>query len=117
MPFSKNIGRLIELNGKPLAVDSTYTKEPHIIFKESNGRLIGNAGCNSISGDYKIEGINRIHISKVISTKMACPQMKIEMEFLETLEKADNFNVTGDVLTLNKARMTPLARFKTVYMK
>jgi heat shock protein HslJ len=48
---------------------------------------------------------------------MACPQMKIEMEFLETLEKADNFNVTGDVLTLNKARMTPLARFKTVYMK
>ena len=31
--------------------------------------------------------------------------------------KPDNFNVVGDMLVLNKARMAPLARFKTVYMK
>lgn len=48
---------------------------------------------------------------------MACPRMDVEMEFLSTLEKADNFNVAGDALELNKARMAPLARFKAVYMK
>ena len=53
----------------------------------------------------------------MISTKMACPRMEIEMEFLATLEKADNFNVTGDMLELNRARMAPLARFEAVYMK
>ena len=40
--------KLVELNGNPVTADSTYTKEPHIIFKESNGRIICNAECNSI---------------------------------------------------------------------
>ena len=109
--------RLVELNGKNVAVDSTFIKEPHIIFKESNNRVIGNGGCNSISGEFKIESLNRITLSKMISTKMACPRMQLEQEFLEVLQKADNFNVAGDLLMLNKARMAPLARFKAVYMK
>jgi copper homeostasis protein (lipoprotein) len=108
--------KLIELNGRPVIVDSAFVKEPHIIFKENN-RLIGNGGCNSISGEHKIEGFNLVAISKMISTKMACPNMNVEQEFLEALQNADNFNVVGDMLTLNKARMAPLARFKAVYMK
>ena len=43
--------------------------------------------------------------------------MDLEQEFLDALQNADNFNVVGDMLVLNKARMAPLARFKTVYMK
>ena len=108
--------KLVELNGKDVIADSTFINDPHIIFKENN-RIIGNGGCNSISGEYKIESLNRITISKMISTKMACPRMELEDEFLEVLQKADNFNVVGDMLMLNKARMAPLARFKAVYMK
>lgn len=109
--------KLVELNGKDVAADTNFIKEPHIIFKESNDRLTGNGGCNSISGEYKIESLNRITLSKMISTKMACPRMALEYEFLEALQKANNFTVVGDMLMLNKARMAPLARFKTVYMK
>jgi copper homeostasis protein (lipoprotein) len=108
--------KLIELNGKPVSIDTTFRKEPHIIFKYSN-RLVGNGGCNSISGEHKIDGFNSVVISKMISTKMACPNMDLEQEFLEALQNADNFNVVNDMLVLNKARMAPLARFKTVYMK
>lgn len=108
--------KLIELNGRPVAVDSTFRKEPHIIFKDSN-RLTGNGGCNNISGEHKIEGFNTVSISKMISTKMACPNMDLEQEFLDALQDADNFNVVGDMLVINKARMAPLARFKAVYLK
>jgi len=109
--------KLVELNGKDVIADSTFIKDPHIILKESNNRIIGNGGCNSISGEYKIESLNRITVSKMISTKMACQRMALESEFLEALQKADNFNVVGDMLMLNKARMAPLARFKAVYLK
>ena len=108
--------KLVELNGRAVSVDTTFKKEPHVIFKDSN-RLTGNGGCNSISGEHKIEGFNAVSISKMISTKMACPNMDLEQEFLDALQNADNFNVVGDMLVLNKARMAPLARFKTVYMK
>jgi len=108
--------KLVELNGRAVSVDTTFKKEPHVIFNDSN-RLTGNGGCNSISGEHKIEGFNSISISKMISTKMACPNMDLEQEFLDALQNADNFNVVGDMLVLNKARMAPLARFKTVYMK
>lgn len=109
--------KLVELNGKPVAADSTSTREVHIIFKEADNRVTGSGGCNRISGSYKVESLNRITISKVISTKMACPRMDLEDEFLKVLNTVDNFNVVGDTLTLNKARMAPLARFNAVYMK
>jgi len=49
---------------------------------------------------------------------MAClNNMEIESQFLKVLTMADNYNIVGDLLVLNKARMAPLARFKTVYMK
>ena len=109
--------KLIELNGRAIAIDSTFFKEPHIILKDGGSRVTGNGGCNNISGEYQLENMNRISFSKMISTKMACPRMELEGEFLEMLQKVDNFNVTGDMLILNKARMAPLARFKVVYLK
>ena len=35
----------------------------------------------------------------------------------QALNTADSYTITGDVLVLNKAKMAPLARFKSVYMK
>lgn len=45
----------------------------------SNGRVEGNAGCNSFGGDYRQMGI-RLETTRIISTKMACmgPGMRIE---------------------------------------
>jgi copper homeostasis protein (lipoprotein) len=108
---------LVELNGRGVAMDSTFIREPHIIFKSGGSRIIGNGGCNGFSGEYKIESLNHITMSKILSTRMACPKMDLEGEFLDVLQKADNFNIAGDSLTLNKARMAPLARFKAVYLK
>ena len=108
--------KLTELYGKPVNVDSTFKKEPHIIFKDENGMFNGHGGCNSISGRYELPGLNKIRITSGISSLMACSNMKLEKDFLKALTTADNFTIAGDMLVLNKARMAPLARFKTVVM-
>ncbi len=109
--------KLVELNGKPVAVDSTLTKEPHLIFKEAGNRVIGNSGCNSFSLTFTTGHGERISINQGTITQMACPQMNFEREFLDALRRADNYNLVGDALVLNKARMAPLARFKIVPTK
>jgi heat shock protein HslJ len=42
--------------------------------------------------------------------------MELETQFLKVLEMADNYTIAGDNLVLNRARMAPLARFKSVVM-
>jgi hypothetical protein len=34
---------------------------------------------------------------------------------IEVLGRADNYSILGDKLSLNKARMAPLARFEAIY--
>ena len=109
--------KLIELNGKPIVVDSTFRKEPHIIFKAQDNRIIGSGGCNNLTGSYALGPNGRISIPQPIATRMACPNMEIENFFLQALQAADNYSVSEEMLVLNKGRMAPLARFKVVYMK
>lgn len=46
-------------------------------------------------------------------TRMACPDSKInESQIMSVFETADNFTVSGDKLSLNKAKRAPLAEFK-----
>jgi heat shock protein HslJ len=108
--------KLIELNGVSVA-NKNSPKEPHIIFKIDGNRFNGNAGCNSIMGSYQIKHPGRISFSEVASTMMMCLNMETEELFKQTLEKADSYIVKNDSLTLNRARMAPLARFVAVYMK
>lgn len=109
--------KLTELNGKPFTPDSTYRKEPHIIFKEKDSRVAGNSGCNNFTGTYKLNGPNGISFSQMASTRMACLNENVEPQFLKVLEMADNYYVTDSTLVLNRAKMAPLARFVVVYMK
>ncbi|ADQ18792.1 META domain-containing protein [Leadbetterella byssophila] len=105
--------KLVELNGKPIKAGQ---KEPHLIIKE--GRVTGNGGCNGFSGSYELdESTMRISFSKVAATQMACMDAEYESEFFSVLNTADNYTTDGKTLSLNKARMAPLARFEAVYMK
>jgi heat shock protein HslJ len=105
---------LVELNGKPVNMDSSSGRTPHIRFDGTQGRFSGNGGCNGISGAFELKGMNRVSFLRVIRTQMACPALDIENEFLKVLETADNFNVSDTSLVLNRARMAPLARLRAV---
>lgn len=103
--------KLIELNGQPVA-DRINNKEPFIEFNDAGKRYTASGGCNGLGGTYIVTDKGRISFSQGVSTMMACENMTVENQLKEVLGKADNFTVNNNMLSLNKARMAPLARFK-----
>ncbi len=106
-----NKWKLIELNGQPVA-DRVNDKEPFIEFDDTDKRYTASGGCNGLGGTYAITGEGRITFSQGMSTMMACENMTIENQLKEVFGKADNFTVSNNILSLNKARMAPLAKFQ-----
>lgn len=102
---------LIELSGNGMAGGSN-NKPPFILFDAQAARVNGFAGCNNFRGSYKAREENRISFSKIVATRMACPELSIETALLQVLETADNYTIADGILSINKARMAPLARFK-----
>ncbi len=110
--------KLIELNGEPMVPSETNKKEMNIIIKKDGNIVNGHGGCNSFRGTYTLlEGTDRITFSQMASTLMACIDMKKETEFMDVLLKVDNYSIKGNILSLNKARMAPLAKFEAVYLR
>lgn len=108
--------KLIELYGKPVA-DQVNGKEPYLKLLKHDKEFVYEAsgGCNGIGGALTLSGM-RVHFAQGMSTMMACEDMSIEQGLSKALLAADNYTVSkkGDVLSINKARMAPLARFRAV---
>lgn len=74
-----------------------------------DGRYMGNAGCNSMGGEYQINA-DTINFNAAYSTKMSCADINIEMKVLGLMQKVDQFSVEGSRLSLmHKGRV--LMRF------
>lgn len=114
-PIVEKYWKLVEINGRPVAPPAEGEREAHLILKALDNRVTGNGGCNGFGGTYEILPGNRIRFSQILSTMMACPNLNDEQELFKVLEKADNYSYHDDTMTLNKARMAPLAKFVAVY--
>ncbi|MGE0801230.1 MAG: META domain-containing protein [Lautropia sp.] len=108
--------KLVELNGQPVPA---LQREPHLILKAAEERVNGFGGCNTFTGSYRInEAASRISFDRVASTMRACQSgMDVEKAFHDVLRAVDNYSYDGERLTLNRARMAPLARFEAVYLR
>ena len=98
--------KLIELNGRAIDNENFY-----IQFYDDN-HFSSFAGCNGMNGEYDIKNGFKIQFSKVMSTLMACQDMETEQQLAKVFEIADNFNLNTNSLSLNKAKIAPLARFE-----
>ena len=105
--------KLVELAGKPVA-DKINGKEPFILLHSKDNRYSGSGGCNGLGGEFTLQAHGRVKFTQGMSTMMACENMEIEKELKRVLITADNYSLSGDDLSLNKARMAPLARFRAV---
>ncbi|MFG6685454.1 META domain-containing protein [Mariniflexile sp. HNIBRBA6329] len=101
--------KLVTLMGKDVS-----DKNAFITFSRDDDKVFGNGSCNNFNGTYQIKEGNQITLSKIAATLMACIDMDVETQFIEVLEKADNYSLNRGTMTLNKARMAPLAIFEAV---
>lgn len=104
--------QLIELNGK--TIEDSNPENYYLILDSSDRHASAKANCNSINLGYKIKNQLSIKFSQGMMTMMACPEGSIEQEYMEALNTVDNLSTDGETLSLNKARMAPLAVFKLI---
>lgn len=104
---------LVEMDGGEIKYGEEDTPA-YFILTSSEGRVSGNLGCNNFFGTYELEHGMRIRFSPLGATMMSCADMSTETRLNEILQTVDNYTVHNDMLSLNKARMMPLAVFKPV---
>ncbi|MCE1164211.1 MAG: META domain-containing protein [Bacteroidetes bacterium] len=92
-------------------VKVTGRPQPMIEIHISEGRFIGNTGCNEMSGNVEV-GDKTIKFSEITSTKMFCDDSP-ETEYLAALKKVDNWEY-GKLTLYLKSGNDVLLTFKKV---
>ncbi|WP_395063105.1 META domain-containing protein [Flavobacterium sp.] len=103
--------KLVELNGK--AVKSSTNKDYFINLDSKSGKFAAYAGCNNFAGTFVMKSAEKLAFSKIMGTKMACPNMDFENNFIKTIEKTDNYMIEGTMLHLHKGKKA-IAKFEAV---
>ena len=105
--------RLTELEGQAIPAASDPAKSPYLMLVADGNRAYGFGGCNNFAGRFELPAPTRIKFSNMASTRKMCVSgMETEDAFLKVLERVDNCAVNGNMLSLHRARMAPLARFE-----
>lgn len=95
--ITDQIWRLVELEGE--AIEVPFARQPTLELATRDGRPArGFGGCNRFSGNYLLVG-NTLRLSQLAGTRMACPDLKLEQQYLTMLNKANRYT-TPDSLTL-----------------
>lgn len=70
---------------------------------DADGKVGGSGGCNSLGGDYTVEG-DQITFGPIISTLMACadPLMNQEGTVVQVMFETASYKIDGNTLTINK---------------
>ncbi|MGL5007012.1 MAG: copper resistance protein NlpE N-terminal domain-containing protein [Plesiomonas sp.] len=104
---------LTEVMGKKVPVNVAKKQQPFVEFSAKENRLHGFSGCNNFMGSYTLNAqASRISFSPLGMTRKACMDANFEQPLMQVFAQVDNYSLSGDILTLNKARMAPLAIFK-----
>lgn len=70
---------------------------------DSDGKLGGSGGCNSLGGDYTVEG-DQITFGPIVSTLMACadPIMAQEAAVTQVMFETATYKIDGNTLTITR---------------
>ena len=91
---------LKEMTGITLNPEKLTKGSPVFEFNPDNGRFSGNAGCNELNAHIDVRG-DKINFGKIISTRMACPDMSFEQTIISKIEgKTFIYKIHEGILTL-----------------
>ncbi|MEO8315586.1 MAG: META domain-containing protein [Pseudomonadota bacterium] len=99
--------RLVRLSGAVVR-DGLALREAHLRLDAIRQKASGSGGCNQMTGRYTLSGTDEIRFSDMVSTRMACPGMELEQDFLKSLEQTVRWRIDGERLQLLDASGTEL---------
>ncbi|WP_293893970.1 META domain-containing protein [Flavobacterium sp.] len=101
-PLAETKWRLVELNGNK--VDPTTRRDYYMNFDSKSGTFKSFVGCNRITGTYFMKATTKLAFSKVSATKKGCDNIKFENDFINTIQKTDNYMIEGNMLHLHSGK-------------
>lgn len=91
-----------------------YTTRPYMELKIKDSRIGGNAGCNTFLGKIEIKGHKILFSKNMNITKMACDEMKLEWDFINTFSgKTLKYAVDGGKLYFYEDGNTVMQFYRT----
>lgn len=89
---------LVRIGDKPVLPEEGKA-EPYIVLQATSKQIAGHAGCNRLSGGYEIQG-DRLELTQLTTTRMACPELETEHAFLNALEEVARWRLIDNQLVL-----------------
>jgi putative lipoprotein len=106
--------KLVELNGE--AVQPGEGKELHMILRGED-QVAGYAGCNQFTGSVTVSG-DGLAFGPMASTRRMCADVMVQEDaYLQALESAQRFEISGEDLVIGNANGKVVLRFAAVYMQ
>ena len=94
-PLEGTEWQLVQLDGRSVkAAPETF------VLKLESGSISGFGACNRLMGSYTTGERRALKIGPVASTKMACPNLDQEQQFLRALESTTHYDMDGPMLLL-----------------
>lgn len=103
--------KLVSMTAIP---DEAIAAEPDaftIEFNAADTMAYGRTNCNRFFGKYTTTEAGELHFGNMGATRMACPDMQYESEFLQMLDAVDRYAIEDGKLTVY-ANSVPLATFR-----
>ncbi|MBK9732828.1 MAG: META domain-containing protein [Chitinophagaceae bacterium] len=114
--LSKTLTTLSETNWRLFSMNAQKANAPDggqiptLSFDPRNMTVSGNSGCNTFSGAFTAEK-DAVSFGNLVTTRMSCPDMKMETAFLSALPNAKNYTIYEGKLVLNDAEGKQLMSF------
>ena len=114
VPLVNTYWKLVELNGG--TVQPGEGKELHMILK-GDDRVGGYSGCNQFMGSVTVSD-DGLSFGPIAGTRRMCEgSMEQENAFLQALESAYRYAITGEDLAIENANGEIMMRFVAVYLQ
>lgn len=107
---------ITDVNGSKVTMSAPDAEMPYLGFDVVNGRLSGNAGCNSIMGSFPTsDPAGKISFGDVATTRMMCPDMEVEQNVVQALGNVAGYKSEGaDKVALVSADGAQLLSLKKI---
>lgn len=95
-PLVETRWQLVRLGGKSIQPEAgSFT----VVFA-AGGALTGTGACNRLSAHYEADDTRAMKIGRVAATRMACPDLELEREFVAAIESTTHYDMDGPMLML-----------------
>ena len=115
--FTSTYWKLINLSEHDMLPD-TMSREAHLVFSpmhDGKGSFKGASGCNDMLGKYVGDENNiSIDIKHMAMTRLACPDMKTETQFIKILGNTMSWKIHASYLEFIDSNGTSIAMFEAL---